>query len=255
VVASRPGVYGRRVTDGPTYYAHLSFNSPLSDQRADTIAQRLARHEPSTALDVGCGWGELLLRVLVRSPQTFGTGIDTDEALLDRGRAAADARGLRERVLFANRPGGDVDEPADLVICVGSTHALAEDLHGALARLHALVRPGGRLLLGEGFWDPVGRVDTEQVWDDMLAMPDLAGLVDAAVAAGFRPLFVESANRDEWEQFESSYLADIEEWLMTGPAGERADQQRASADEHRDRWLRGYRNGLGLAYLTLGVPL
>jgi len=81
-----------------------------------------------------------------------------------------------------------------------------------------------------------------------------AGLVERAVDAGFRPLFVETANTDEWDAFESGFLADTEEWLLHHAADPRAVALRAAADDHRTRWLRGYRNGLGFCYLTLGVP-
>jgi SAM-dependent methyltransferase len=256
-IASRSGtarLYGQRVSDGPTYYAHLTFNAPLSDVRADALVRRLALHSPGTALDVGCGWGELLLRLAAASPTTRATGIDTDERLLERGRRAAEERGLSQRVSFENRPGADVDSVADLVICIGSTHAVSTDITEALGRLHDFVAPGGRLLLGEGFWAPVGPFDEELVWDDVRALPDLAGLVDSAVAAGFRPLYVERAGRDEWDAFESSYLADIEEWLVQHPDDPRADAERRQADEHRNRWLRGYGHGLGFGYLTLGKP-
>jgi hypothetical protein len=87
------------------------------------------------------------------------------------------------------------------------------------------------------------------------SLPDLAGLVDLAIAAGFRPLFVETANRDEWERFESGYLADWERWLHHHGDEPDASEIRAKADTHRNQWLRGYRHLLGFAYLTLGRPL
>jgi hypothetical protein len=42
---------------------------------------------------------------------------------------------------------------------------------------------------------------------------DLAGLVDLAVASGFRPVWIETANSDERDDFESGYQSDVEEWL------------------------------------------
>ena len=84
------------------------------------------------------------------------------------------------------------------------------------------------------------------------ALPDLAGLVDLALTAGFRPLFVQTANRDEWEQFESGYLADLERWLHRYGDRREADPIRARAGKHRNEWLRGYRQTLGFAYLHLG---
>jgi hypothetical protein len=86
-------------------------------------------------------------------------------------------------------------------------------------------------------------------------LPDLAGLVDLAIAAGFRPLAVETATRDEWERFESGYLADWEEWLRVHGDDPRADEIRTRADMHRNEWLRGYRDVLGFAYLTLARPV
>jgi SAM-dependent methyltransferase len=244
------------MTDGddrPGRYEHLTFNAPLSPERADRIATRLAGSGPADVLDVGCGWGELLLRVLSASPTCTGVGVDTDAALLERGRSNAAARGVGERVRFVEAGAAEHDAVGDVVICVGSSHAfggIAEALHA----LHARVRPGGRLLLGEGTWDPGAPADLGLLPDDIPELPDLAALVDLAVEAGFRPLYVETAGPDEWHSFESGYLADWEEWLMTHADHPDAGSVREQADAHRTRWLRGYRAGLGFAYLTLGVP-
>lgn len=242
-----------RVTDtddAPGFYGHLTFNAPLSDARADALARRLAAAEPATVLDVGCGWGELLIRVAERCSETTALGVDTEERHLERGRARAREGGVSGRVSFENLPGGEVTEPADVVICIGSSHAFGDSPAQALATLKVLVRPGGRLVLGEGTWEVRGPVDPELVWDDVVALPSVAGLADLAVEAGFRPLWIETANEDELFAFESGYLADLEEWLLTHDD----DEVRARADEHRKRWLHGYRNAFGFAYLTLGVP-
>lgn len=238
------------MSDAPGFYEHLVFNAPLSDARADALADRLAATSPDTLLDVGCGWGELLLRIAERAPGARGLGVDTEERHLERGRARAQELGLGHRVTFANRPGGDVAEPADVVLCIGSSHAFGESPAEALAALRPLVRPGGRLVLGEGTWEVRGPVEPDRVWDDVVALPSVAGLTDVAVEAGYRPLWVETASGDELFAFESGYLADLEEWLMSHDD----DAVRARADEHRSRWLHGYRNAFGFAYLTLGVP-
>jgi len=41
----------------------LTFLAPLSEARATRLVAFLAEEPPSTVLDVGCGWAELLLRV------------------------------------------------------------------------------------------------------------------------------------------------------------------------------------------------
>lgn len=239
--------------DGPSDYEHLSFNAPLSESRAERLVSRVAASAPSVVLDVGCGWGELLLRVLDACPDATGIGIDTAGASLERARANAGARGLTDRARFLEADAARAEGPADLVLCIGSSHAFGDPAE-ALRSLLGLVRPGGRLLFGEGIWTAVADTDLSLVPDDMPRLADLAGLVARAVDTGYRPLFVESATPDEWDAFESGFLADWEEWLMTHPRHPDAERVRAQADEHRERWLRGYRGRLGFAFLTLGVP-
>jgi hypothetical protein len=41
---------------------------------------------------------------------------------------------------------------------------------------------------------------------------------------------------------------------LTNPEAPDVEEVRSRADAHRDRYLRGYRDVLGFAYLTLGVP-
>ena len=87
--------------------------------------------------------------------------------------------------------------------------------------------------------------------DACLHLPDL---VAAATGEGFRPLRIQTATRGEWEEFESGYAAGAEEWLLANPGHPEAGQVCARLDAHRSMWLRGYRDVLGFAYLTLGVP-
>ena len=247
----------------PPGLSRLAFHGPLSEARAARIVARLAARQPRTVLDIGCGWGELMLRILDAAPQATGLGLDTHEGDLARGRASAQARGLGDRAAFVRESAVRTARgPADLVLCVGSSHALTEiepPGHGeaALAELRRLVGPGGRVLLADGFWH---RTPTEaelaRMWPGTTAgeYGDLAGLVDLAVAAGFRPAWIETATLEEWEDFESGYQCDEEEWLAAHGDHPKAAELRERVEQHRSYWLRGYYGLLGMAYLTL-VPV
>jgi SAM-dependent methyltransferase len=167
-----------------------------------------------------------MLRILAAAPDAIGVGIDIDADDLARGRESAQARGLGGRVTFARESGiGTAREPADLVLCVGASHAVTDvqppgHIAAALAALRTLVTPGGRVLLGEGFWQhPPTEAELAAMWPGTTAgdLPDLAGIADLAVAAGFRPAWIETASEQEWEEFESAYQADEEEWLAVHP--------------------------------------
>lgn len=247
-------------TPQPGYFDSLTFNAPLSGERADRIARDLASIDPTNLVDVGCGWGELLLRVLSAHPTVIGVGVDVDAAALARGRANAETRGLGSRVRFVEADASedtddpDVEAPADAVICIGSSQVFGGTIP-ALAALRKRVRPGGRLLFGEGYWERMPSVrEAARFGSTPGECVELADLVELTIAAGFRPLRIESAGRDEWAEFESGFLADWEHWLLAYGDRPEAEKIRRDADEHRNQWLRGYRDILGFAYLTLGVP-
>lgn len=143
------------------------------------------------------------------------------------------------------------------MVCVGASHAFGGTGRAA-DRLAGLVRPGGRLLFGEMFWERVPDADRlSRMWPgtSVEEMPDLDGLVGLGVAAGLRPLRVEVVERSEWDDFESGFLADKETWLLANPGHPKAAEVREQADRHRSWWLAGHRGVVGFAYVTFGRPV
>ncbi|WP_204059626.1 SAM-dependent methyltransferase [Microbispora corallina] len=247
----------------PTNRSRLTFHGPLSEERAAGFLARLVATEPKSVLDIGCGWGELSLRLLAAAPDATGIGIDLLVQDLERGRALAASRGLADRMEYLEESAtGTQRGPADVVLCVGSGQALSDapapDQFGeALKELHRLVNPGGRVLYGEGFWERRPQPEElARMWPG--AKPDdhlpLDGMVEAAVSAGFRVEWLEVASQEEWDQFEAGYLADIEVWLAANADHPKAAELRADADRQRASYLTGYRGILGMVYLTL-VPV
>ncbi|MFF2008265.1 SAM-dependent methyltransferase [Streptomyces sp. NPDC058195] len=252
-------------SDLPPRLTRLTFHGPLSEARAARIVGRLGRAAPARVLDIGCGWGELMLRVLDAVPGARGVGVDLSARDLARGRANAEARGLGDRVEFIEESAAGAGAgrgPADLVLCLGASHALSDaepprHTAAALAALRRSVAPGGRVLLAEGFWQrsPTA-AELAAMWPGARADEHhgLDGLTALAVSAGFRPAWIETASDDEWEHFESGYQSDVEEWLAAHPGHPLAQETRERVDRHRTSWLAGYRGVLGMAYLTL-IPV
>ena len=55
----------------------------------------------------------------------------------------------------------------------------------------------------------------------------------------------------EWDSYEWSWVGSLTEWALDNPGHPGAAEARALAREHREQWLRGYRNVLGFATLVL----
>ncbi|WP_434440180.1 SAM-dependent methyltransferase [Lentzea sp. E54] len=242
-------------------YEDVTFHGPLSEERAARLIRSLEPLDGAHVLDLGCGWAEFLLRVLAAAPTATGTGVDRNAVDIARAQANADARGLSDRVSLqvADVAQWHPDRPADVVVVSGASQVWGGDpLHhttNALTAAKGLLRPGGRLLLGESFWE------REPTADQLAAMPvprdqyrSLAGLVDLAHEHGYRLLAAEQASLDEWDVFENGHGLAWERWLRDNPDSEHAAEIRAKADTQRTYRLHGWRGTLGLAYLTLQAP-
>jgi len=231
-------------------YARMRWNTPLSAAHAAELLQQLDVAGAETILDLGCGWGELLLRAVAAggpSPRT-GVGVDRDEALLERGRAAADTRGLGHAVRFVAGAAEDWDEAAQRVMCIGAGHAWGGDAE-ALAALARVVAPGGRLLFGDGCWERPPTPAAAKLFGP--GVLPLAQLTAAARAAGWRVLHLSTADQREWDAFESSWRAGREEWLAAHADHPDAPALRDELDALLTEYLDVYRGVLGFAYLVL----
>lgn len=251
------------VPDLDPLYEHLSFEAPLSEARAARLIDFLARGPRETVVDVGCGWGELLLRVVAASPHLHGIGVDTSAEAIARARRAADERGLAGRsTLIVGDAKSDSPRNAGSAICIGASQAWAADSTArdlpldygrALRSLRNLVSRQGRVVYGEAVWSSpptaeaiaplAGRVDE---------FVSLADLVEIAVSCGLMPVAFHEATQDEWDLFESGYSAHYATWLAGhAPDHPDAPEVRSLARRQRMANLSGYRGVLGMAYLEL----
>ncbi|MFK3984095.1 SAM-dependent methyltransferase [Micromonospora sp. NPDC050397] len=231
-------------------YARMRWNTPLSEEHAALLLRRLGLRPGVHVLDLGCGWGELLLRAVATDDtgRTTGVGVDTDAAALARGRDLAERRLLDGRVSFVEQEAGTWREPGDRVLCLGAAHALGGTA-AALDRLTELVRPGGRLLFGDAFWErPPGPAAVEIFGDEL---SNLSGLVERIRGAGWRVLHFSTTDQREWDDFESTWLAGRQEWLLANPGDPRAPEVREQLDDRLRQYVDVYRGVLGLGYFVL----
>jgi SAM-dependent methyltransferase len=246
--------------DLPPLHEDLAFHGPLSDARADGFVGFLGGLDRGCVVDVGCGWAELLLRVLQSNPALTGVGIDLNPADISHGQALAERRGLQDRVsLVVGDASTDAPASAQGVICIGSSQVWGTkgrtdmDYAAAFTALRRMVAREGRVVYGEAIWTrPPTAAATAPLGGSPSEFKALPEVVDAAVAAGFRPFGIAVATLDEWDAFESGYGRGYERWL-TSHDSSHPDYQPIleRADRHREAWLRGYRGVLGLAYLQL----
>ncbi|WP_026361538.1 SAM-dependent methyltransferase [Amycolatopsis nigrescens] len=230
--------------------ARMRWNTPLSVAHADSLLDRLDLDPGPRVVDLGCGWGELLMCAVERvgGDHARAVGVDTDPVVLERGRTLARRRGLDERIEFVQADAATWSGTAERALCVGSSHAFG-DTQAALDAMTALVPPGGRLLFGDGFWQTTPGPAAVDIFGDQIRT--LAELVDSSRSAGWRIIHLSTADQREWDEFESTSRAGLQAWLLANGADPRAEEVRNWLDEREHRYFHDYRGVLGFAYLVL----
>lgn len=183
-------------------HTHHPIAAPVAPDALRTLVQRLAPlRAGATLLDLGCGYGRWLLEALSAHPTTTGVGVD--RWLPAEVAGATASRGMTDRVRWvaADAQTWTADQPFDVVLCVGATHAFG-GLDGTLEAARRFLRPGGRLVLGDTIWNappsPAAQAAVEAGPEDM---PDLAGLVDRVQAAGWEPGYGHASSLAEWDEY------------------------------------------------------
>jgi SAM-dependent methyltransferase len=232
-----------RETVSALTHGDLPFANPLSEADVDAAIGALSLSPGATAIDVGCGNGEVLARVKARHPVTT-MGIEPSP------RWAAVAR---ERVDLVHAATLEEVAPMeagwDLVVCVASSHAFGTWLDG-LVGLRRLVRPGGWALVGEGYWR---RPPTESYLAALGGasadeLPDRVGLAGGAAAAGWEVERAWDASDADWAAYEETLIRNGERALSSHDDHD----LRTWVEAARGRWNHpDGRDTLGFALLLL----
>ncbi|MER7585086.1 class I SAM-dependent methyltransferase [Kitasatospora sp. NPDC097691] len=235
-------------------HAHHPIAAPLADESVARLLDRAtAGREDGRALDLGCGEGAWLIRALAARPGWQAVGVDLDPAALTRARETATALGVVRRIGLHHLDARKftAKEPFDLVLCVGSTHAFG-GLLPTLAAARELLSPGGRLLVGDGFWQ---REPSQAALDGLGAarddFADLATTTDRVLADGWTPVSGYVSTEHEWDDYEFAWTGSLAEWALDHPDHPDAAAAREAADRHRTEWLHGYRGALGFVTYLL----
>jgi cyclopropane-fatty-acyl-phospholipid synthase len=174
----------------------------LEDAQAakhELICAKLGLREGMRLLDVGCGWGSMVIHAArTRAVRAVGVTLSSPQAELARKRAAE--AGVSELVEVRVQDYRDVrDGPYDAISSVGMfEHVGKARLAEYLERLHDLLRPAGRLL-NHGISRPPSRQArfARASFIDRYVFPDgelheVGSVVTAAQEAGLEARHLES---------------------------------------------------------------
>ncbi|MBT2447762.1 class I SAM-dependent methyltransferase [Streptomyces sp. ISL-43] len=230
-------------------HADHPIKAPLDDDSVSRLLERGLPRGDERVLDLGCGTAEWLLRALATRPHLHAEGVDVSEVALTQARQAASELGVDERLVLHHQEAADFvsAQPFDLVVSVGATHAFG-GLLPTLAAARKHLAPGGRVLIGESFWDRAPSPEVIEMFGDL---DDLATTVDHVVADGWTPVHGHVSTRGELDAYEWACWGSLASWALDHPADPAGAQVLETATAQRSQWLHGYRDSFGFLCLVL----
>lgn len=230
--------------------------NPVSLEHLKRYVARLELSAGAAVLDIGCGCGGVLGLILSRY-DARGVGVEPSPY------AAAEARRRCSELMAAGRlelieriyePAGFEDSSFDMVVCLGSTHA-AGGYRATLAEGRRLLKPGGWLLVGEGYWrcaPPRGYLDFLQTGAD--AYMTHHGNVSTGIEQGFELTASSECSLAEWDAYEYAYAENVESFVKSNPQDPDAPAMLDRIRPWRDGYLRWGRAALGLGIYLFCQP-
>jgi trans-aconitate 2-methyltransferase len=135
---------GRTISTGPREWDAETYDA-VSDPQFEwgiEVLERLQLNGDETVLDAGCGSGRVSAELANRLPRGRLIAVDGSEAMIAKAR---ERLGDDVTYLVADLAELQVEEPVDLVFSTATFHWIVD--HDRLfRRLHATLRPGGRLV-------------------------------------------------------------------------------------------------------------
>jgi cyclopropane-fatty-acyl-phospholipid synthase len=239
-----------RIVLGPTlvyscaYFAsHEDTLEAAQERKLDVICQKLRLGEGERLLDVGCGWGSLVIRAAERYGAR-AVGVTLSEPQADLARERIRAAGVEDRCEVRVADYREVsDGPYDKVASVGMyEHVGTAQLDVYMRRLRSLVRPGG-LLLNHGIVGTASKPFDPDGFIARYVFPDgelhTAGTVVSALERAGLEL------RDA-ESLREHYALTLRRWVANLAA--RREEAIAAAGEERERVWRLYMSASALAF-------
>lgn len=247
--------YQRRVDLASAYttigHRGLAICNPCDAAQLDAAIGLCAPPRGGFALDIGCGKGELLLRI-AELTGCRGVGIDRNPEFIAEARAGASRR-CPELVEFVHADAAVhhfAPDAHDLGAVMGASHSLG-GTGPALATLRRTVRRGGYVLFGEGFWR---RPPSDEELAVLGAARDAAGtlgeLVAAVEHAGLTPLDVAIASEASFDRYEWAHHRNVEAYARERPDDPAAQSLWKRRRSWRDAYLHAGRAALGFALVV-----
>lgn len=114
--------------------------------KLDHVCKKLRLQPGEKLLDIGCGWGSMLIHA-VKHYGVIGHGVSLSDAQTELARKRIEAEGLSDKITIEIKSYEELDGQFDKVSSIGMFEAVGlENYDTYFSTIHKLMRPGGLYL-------------------------------------------------------------------------------------------------------------
>jgi SAM-dependent methyltransferase len=231
---------------------HIELINPTSPEKI-LAAGRVAGLQPGQrVIDFGSGYAAPLA-LWAQAYGITGVGIDIRQAVCARAREKLAANGLAGRIEIVCGPAAEYAfEPNtfDVATCIGASFIWPNGFLGAVRAMKSAIKPNGRLIVGEVFWN-----DPHLVPPDILAREKSIGPETAIYAkareAGCEIIYALHSNQDDWDHYIAENWLGLSDWLDENTGHPEHAQVLAHLRESQDNYAAYERQHLGWALYVM----
>ena len=202
-----------------THKKHVVLN-PMSIDKLDGLFSLLNLKSGSQVLDIACGKGEFLIR-LVELFNISGTGVDISPYFLKDCKEKKNERVPSSDIKFLEMDGAKyrpkINELFDLTMCIGASF-IYNGFIGTINELKKMTKPSGMIILGEPYW--LKEPDEEYLKMSEIKKEDYNshyGNIDIGEKEGLKCIYTLVSNHDDWDHYETLQWWSAYDYITVNP--------------------------------------
>lgn len=234
-------------------HRRLPVQAPVDDAEALDLIRRLRLPPDAKVIDVGCGMGGWVAKVLTLHPDAQVLAFDTSEPALAHAKTKLSEHIAQGAVALEQVDVAEIDleERADLVVCIGAEHAFG-GVEATLGRLLDWVAPGGQVLFGTSYLvDEPTEAALEALGGGEGLIRGLDTLRTVVRTAGFVIHHEQISSLSAWDRYEEGWVAGLDRAADAVVSPITGVQLLSTAEIHERRYQDGYRGQLHFVVFEL----
>ncbi|TMI13732.1 methyltransferase domain-containing protein [Candidatus Bathyarchaeota archaeon] len=227
-----------------------SVMNPVNETKLERLYDLLELKPNARAIDIGCGKGEMLMR-LAEKYDIKGLGIDKSPYCILEAQKLKRQRIPQANLKFLEMDGAqykpETGEYSDLTMCIGATWIYG-GYKNTVSALCGMTRAPGFVMVGEPLWrtnPPKEYLQSEGLSAD--SFDTHQGNVRTGESEGLRPVFTLVGSKEDWDRSEGLHWTSATEYAFAHPEDTDLEELLARDSKERESYLRWGRDTLGWA--------